>query len=381
MKICYVGNPQSIHLRKWIDYFIDRAASVHVITPQPAEIPGAHIHEIPISAFYDLPTCFLYRMRGIGYILNLLRQRVLVSQMKRIIKRINPDIVDAHYLTFYGYYASRLGFHPLAITVWGSDVLIDIERYGEKRAELMKQALGKAEVILCFGEKTRKKVIEMGIAPRKVKAAPVCVDTQALHPRQKSGKPVKTLGTTDSLTVFSLRNLEPVYDVATFVRAIPLVISQAANTRFVIAGDGSQRTYLEELTKLLGIEKRVSFVGRLPYDKLPEYLAAADIYVSTSLSDGASASLVEAMACGLAVVTTDVGDAREWIESGENGFVVPIKSPEKLAEKITCLIKDKRLRQNAGRINRALATGKADCQREMKKVEKLYTELIDSLAR
>jgi glycosyltransferase involved in cell wall biosynthesis len=376
MKICYVGNPRTIHLRRWMTYFIDRGNEVHVITPQPAEVPGAYVHEIPISAFYDIPTCSLYRVRGIGYILNLLRQRMLVNQMTSITKRINPEIVDAHYLTFYGYYASRLGFHPLIITIWGSDVLIDLERYGEKRADLMKEALRKADLILCFGEKTREKVIKLGIEPGKVKAAPVGVDTQRLYPREKDGELMKELRTTDLLTVFSMRNFEPLYNVETLIKAIPSVLSHVPGTRFIIAGDGSQREYLEELAKSLGIREKVSFVGWIPHDQLPKYLVSADIYVSTSLSDGASISLIEAMACGLAVVTTDAGDAGKWIRDGENGFVVPVKNPGRLTQRIVDLLKNEGLRKRAGEVNRELVEEKASYQTEMGRVARLYEELI-----
>jgi glycosyltransferase involved in cell wall biosynthesis len=357
-------------------YFIDRGNEVHVITPQPAEVPGAYVHEIPISAFYDIPTCSLYRVRGIGYILNLLRQRMLVNQMTSITKRINPEIVDAHYLTFYGYYASRLGFHPLVITIWGSDVLIDLERYGEKRADLMKKALRKADLILCFGEKTREKVIKLGIEPGKVKAAPVGVDTQRLYPREKDGELMKELRTTDLLTVFSMRNFEPLYNVETLIKAIPSVLSHVPGTRFIIAGDGSQREYLEELAKSLGIREKVSFVGWIPHDQLPKYLVSADIYVSTSLSDGASISLIEAMACGLAVVTTDAGDAGKWIRDGENGFVVPVKNPGRLTQRIVDLLKNEGLRKRAGEVNRELVEEKASYQTEMGRVARLYEELI-----
>ncbi len=375
MKICYVGNPQSVHLRRWMNYFIEQGHEVHVITPQPAEVRGAYVHETPISAFYDIPTCFLYKIRGIGWVLNRLRQRLLVNRMKRLIQKIGPDILEAHYLTFYGCYASRLGFYPFVITIWGSDILIDLEKYGEKRAGLMRKALIKADLILCFGEKPRQKLMELGIEPEKVKAAPLGVDAQKFHPQQRDEELIVKLGLTGSLTVFSMRNFEPVYNVETLIRAIPSVLSQVPDTRFVIAGDGSQRKYLEDLAESLGIWEKVSFVGRVPHAKLPKYLASADIYVSTSLSDGASVGLIEAMACGLAVVTTDAGDAGKWIRDGVNGFVVPVKNPRLLAERTIHLLKSESLRKKAGKINRRSVEEKAVYQREMERVGRLYQEL------
>lgn len=375
MKICYFGNPQSIHLERWMRYFIDRGHEVHVVTPEPAEIKGAHVHEIPYSAFYDEPTSFWYKLRGIGHLLNILRQRQLVSEIKRTLKNIGADILDAHYLTYYGVIASHLDFHPLVITIWGSDILVDPEKYGGKRLNLMSKALNKADMVLCFGRRACEAVKRLGKDPEKIRPAPLGVDTQRFRPQPKDARLIWEWDAADSPVVISTRNLEPIYDVAAFVRAMPLVLSQAGDARFVIASDGSQRAHLEALASSIGVGEKARFVGRLDHDELPRYLATADIYVSTSVSDGASASLVEAMACGLAVVTTNAGDAPKWVKSGQNGFVVPLDSPEKLAEKIAHLLKDDQLRQKAGEVNRALATEKADYQREMRKIEELYTEL------
>lgn len=78
MKICYIGAPQTIHLQRWMKYFIDKGHEVHVITPEPAEIEGAYIHEISLAAFYDIPTSFFYKIRVIGYGLNLFRKKYKV---------------------------------------------------------------------------------------------------------------------------------------------------------------------------------------------------------------------------------------------------------------------------------------------------------------
>ncbi|GAH34462.1 unnamed protein product, partial [marine sediment metagenome] len=135
--------------------------------------------------------------------------------------------------------------------------------------------------------------------------------------------------------IISFRSLEPIYDVESLIKAIPSVLKEIPSAKFIVAGDGEQRKYLENLGVSLGISGSIRFVGFVENDELPQYLASADVYVSTSLSDaGIAVSTAEAMACGLPVVITDFGDNRKWVENGINGFLVPPKSPEALASKI-----------------------------------------------
>ncbi len=102
-----------------------------------------------------------------------------------------------------------------------------------------------------------------------------------------------------------------------------------------------------------------------------------DVYVSTSLSDaGIDASTAEAMACGLPVVVTDVADNKKWVDNGVNGFVVPVKDPKSLAEKIIYLLQNEDIRKKFGKINRKIIEERNNYYKEMKKMEDIYKELI-----
>jgi len=101
-----------------------------------------------------------------------------------------------------------------------------------------------------------------------------------------------------------------------------------------------------------------------------------DVYVSTSLSDaGIAASTAEAMACRLPVVVTDVADNKKWVDNGVNGFVVPIKDPKSLAEKIIYLLQNENIRKKFGKINRKIIEEKNNYYKEMKKMEDIYKRL------
>lgn len=300
-----------------------------------------------------------------------------MKKMKKLLEEIKPDILDAHYLTSYGIPASRLRFHPFIINIWGSDILLDHNRYGEKHADLMRKALREVDIIVCDGENTKEEIIKLGKEPGRVQLILLGVDTKKFYPQPKDTEITSSLGILDSQIVISLRNLEPVYDIETLIKAIPSVLSQTPDTKFIIAGEGSQRGYLEGLAKSLGIWESIRFVGMIPHDELPQYLTLADVYVSTSLSDGGvSVSTLEAMACGLPVVTTDVGDNKKWIKDGDNGFLIPTKNPSRLAERVIYLLKNLDIRGEIGVANRKAVEENFSYENEMSKMEELYKELV-----
>jgi glycosyltransferase involved in cell wall biosynthesis len=134
---------------------------------------------------------------------------------------------------------------------------------------------------------------------------------------------------------------------------------------------------LRDLAKSLGVSDSILFVGFLPNDKLPEYLASADIYVSTSLSDaGIAASTSEAMACELPVIITDFGDNGKWVKNDVNGFLIPLKNPELLADYIIYLLKNPEICREFGRKNRVIIEEFKNLDKEMGKIENIYIDLV-----
>jgi glycosyltransferase involved in cell wall biosynthesis len=122
----------------------------------------------------------------------------------------------------------------------------------------------------------------------------------------------------------------------------------------------------------------VKFIGFIQNDKLPEYLNSMDVYVSTSLSDaGIAASTAEAMACGLPVIVTDVADNRVWVEDGVNGFVIPVKDPKLLAERVIHLLKNEDIRRRFGNISRKVIEERNNYYKEMAKMEEIYKKLVE----
>jgi glycosyltransferase involved in cell wall biosynthesis len=153
-------------------------------------------------------------------------------------------------------------------------------------------------------------------------------------------------------TLLSSRNLESLYNVADTLRAFALVERRVPDARLIVAGDGRERARLQALAAELGL-KRVEFVGAAPPDRMPELYDRADIFVNSSLVDNMPLSLIEAFACGLAVVSSNAGGIPTLVAGGETGLLSPCGDYEALAANVIRLLEDQRLA--AGVINRARA--------------------------
>ena len=348
MKICLIGDMRSIHFRRWINWLIKREHRVYVITDYPREMKDVKIYGIK---------------RKNGGIFNIISDML---ETKKIVRKIKPDILHAHYIAGYGTFAAFTNYHPFIVSAWGSDILIAPKRsIFQKMA--VKYAIKRADVVHIENEIEHNIIKKLGGKGKRMIVAPFGVDVNKFTPEKRNKK--------DGHVVISTRNLEKIYDIQTLIRAIPEVIKKIPDTKFVVAGSGKLKNELITLAKKLNVEKHVNFLGQISHDELSKYLANSEVYVSTSLSDTISVSLLEAMASGVVPVVTDIEGNRILIKDGYNGFLFPPSNEKLLAEKIIILLQNINLRKKIGEINRKIVIERYDWDKNMKKIEKLYEEL------
>lgn len=367
MKICYIAPAESIHTIRWVKYFADKGHEVHLISFTPfgvGKMENVNLHVLKV---------FLREIRLISYPTSLLASLI---QIRWLLMKINPDILHTHYILNYGFLGALSNFHPLVVTAWGSDVLISPKR-SKLLAKFVKFSIKRADLITCDAEHLRERIIELGAERARIALICFGIDVRKFSPGQKDEGLMRRFDVNDSGVVVSLRSLEPIYDIESLINAVPLVLREAPKAQFLIAGKGSEETRLKELARSLGVAERIRFVGLIPNDELPQYLRIADVYVSTSLSDaGIAASTAEAMACELPVVITDFGDNSKWVGNGINGFLVPLRNPEALASKILYLLSNKEARVRFGQAGRQIVEDRMNLEKEMRKMEIHYEQLI-----
>ena len=132
------------------------------------------------------------------------------------------------------------------------------------------------------------------------------------------------------------------------LQAFQILLAKGIKARLEIVGAGPEREKLIFMTHLLGVSEFVTFRGALSHVDIQVMLANADIYAQSSLSEGISNAVMEAMAMELPVVSTDVGGMSELITDSIDGFLVPALNPDSLAEKLILLAQDSELRNKLG---------------------------------
>ena len=363
MKICFLAEINSIHSVRWIRYFVNKGYEVYLISPAANEVDvfkgKKNVKIYSIKNFSHKPLTIIWN----------------IFPVRALIKNIRPDIFHVHCAGVNGVLGALSGFHPFVLTAWGSDVLIGPK--SKAKRPLIKFILKKAGLITCDAGHVREVMIRLGANPSKIRIVYFGVDTQNFCPGPKDKNLIQKLAIQNCPVVISLRSFEPIYDVETVIKTIPLVLKEFPKIKFIIAGKGSEEKKLKSLAKTLKVLKSIRFVGWISNNELPEYLRIGDIYVSTALSDaGISSSTAEAMACELPVVITDTGENERWVENGKSGYLVSVKVPEKLSQRIICLLKNERKRKEFGRLARKKIVEKNDYYKEMEKMENIYKNLL-----
>jgi glycosyltransferase involved in cell wall biosynthesis len=146
-----------------------------------------------------------------------------------------------------------------------------------------------------------------------------------------------------SAHVIVARNLEPLYDNTSAIRAFQQVQHVLPHARLTIAGSGPEAASLQALVTALGLDKYVTFTGRLDRDAMARLFRDADVMLNPSLADNMPNSVLEAMASGVPVVSTNVGGVPYLVEDGKTALLVPAADPPALASATLRLLQDEQL--------------------------------------
>jgi len=188
------------------------------------------------------------------------------------------------------------------------------------------------------------------------------------------------LGWQKAFVVLSVRSWEPLYGVDVLVRGFALAAHKAPDLRLLLLSGGSQAERLRASLAQHNLLDRVHFAGQIGQKDLPDYYHAADLYVSASHSDGSSVSLMEALACGLPALVSDIPGNREWLTDSPAGWLFPDGDAQAVADGILKAYAQRKSLQPVRSAARTLAERRANWSENFKKLLTAY-ELAQQLAR
>lgn len=306
---------------------------------------------------------------GIYRLIRILELTKAFFTIKSIVKKFNADMVIAERTTSYGYLAALCGIKPIAIAQQGITDLWPVNSlsYPFKKI-IQKYAYNKADLIHAWGTVMANHMIESGVDMSKVMILPKGINLDFFqfneaHDNQK-------------INAIVTRSLNPEYQHDLILKAFALLKQKNIPFNLMVIGDGIELKKLKSLAKELNIEKEVDFMGRIDNNDIPTYLQKSNFYISMPTTEGVSASLFEAMACGCFPIVSDLPGNRHWIEQKINGILVPSENAIKLAEELEWAFLHTDFTKLAILANRAFVEENANYEKNMKKIALKYHDLI-----
>jgi len=298
----------------------------------------------------------------------------LVPKTKETLRRIRPDVVHAGPIQKSALLVALAGYHPLVSMSWGSDLLMEARRgIGRWGAKL---TLNRSDGLICDGQAVKEQAQALGMSSERIVIFPWGVNLVHFN-SQGSDKPRQKLGWGSDFVLLSARMWEPIYGVDLLVKAFVQAAQRIPYLKLIMLGDGSQRTLIHGLLADAGLEGRVHFAGMVANASLPDYYRSADLYISASHSDGSSVSLLEAMACGLPSVVSNIPGNMEWVKHGETGWSFYDGAVEKLTQGIFTAVQHKDDLRSMGQIARDVVEVRADWNKSYPKMIEAYQMAIE----
>jgi L-malate glycosyltransferase len=289
----------------------------------------------------------------------------LVFDFRRLTRRIQPDLIHAGPIQTCGLIATLAGADPRLIMSWGFDLMQDVERNGWWQWAT-RFVLRRASYFTSDCEATRRKAIEYGMNPERTVVFPWGVDLDHFLP-SKAGKE-----SSPGFSLFCNRSWEARYGVDVLARAFVIACRQTPELHLLLLGGGSQGARIRQILASAGVGERVTFAGQISQADLPRYYRMADLYISPSHVDGSSVSLMEALACGLPCLVSDIPANKEWVTENVNGWLFPDGDANALAAAILWSYKHRKDSDRIGRAARVTAEQKANWNVNFLKLLEVY---------
>jgi glycosyltransferase involved in cell wall biosynthesis len=267
---------------------------------------------------------------------------LFVLELRRIVRELKPDVIHAGPVQLCAYIAALAGVKPLVSMSWGSDMLKDA--HSSRRMEgITRYTLRRSRALVADCRAVQQAAAGFGFPAERVVTFPWGVDLRKFSP-QNGTKGLPDLRArlgwgADCFVVLSLRSWEPIYGVDVVVKAFAQAAAEEPGLRLLLLGGGSLAGQIQGLLHEYQLHDRVHLGGQTSQDELARAYHAADLYVSASHSDGSSVSLMEALACGLPVLVSDIPGNREWIEDGKAGWLFPDGDAAVLAQRLLCAVR------------------------------------------
>ena len=296
--------------------------------------------------------------------------------LKRVINKFAPDIVHTrNWGTIDGIWAARLSGVKNVIHGEHGREFDDLNGLSLKRKVVRRIMASSVKHFVAVSEEIRFWLINtIGIAENKITSIVNGVDTQKFRPSIDKRKAKQNLGIDpNDFIAGTVGRFDKVKNYQMILNAMLLQKTQESPYRFLFIGDGPERSRLEEFARINRLAN-VAFLGQK--ENIQHYLKALDLFVLTSLAEGISNTILEAMATGLPVIATRVGGNPEIVEDNVTGSLIPSGNHVLLSEKISEYLIDRDLCEKQGLAARMLCEKRYSLDVMVAKYDNLYSRIV-----
>lgn len=391
MKICFVPTMFPKYKGDYYGSFVFNDArllvkkgfEVHVVTQHNPNIPyeeimnGIHVHRFK----WFEPKEFKALVHFNGLIDNFRLITYLISlffNLLWITRKYDIDIIHTHSVIptgLIGVIVAKVMRKPVFITSHGMDINnFENSSFFKK---LITFSLNNCNKAIAVSEDLAKKMRSLKKNQRDITILRNAVDTNRFKPlKNKELRKYYKIKDNEILILF-VGYLDTFKGIFELINAFYEINKKKDNINLMIVGEGPKENELKKKVYKLGLEKSVIFTGNINPNDVPPYYQNADIFVLPSYTEGLPLVLIEAMACGLPVVVSNVGGIPEIIEDSKNGFLVHPQNINELNEKLGILIYDNKLKRDfSKRSIETIYKNSLNIESKVKELIRLYEEVI-----
>ena len=294
-----------------------------------------------------------------------------VSWLRSVMDRLEPDLVQAHYLTRWPYVAALARRRPLVVTPWGWELYATAGR-DRRRAE---HALRQADVVISRSSHMRRELLARGVPADRIEPADLGVDLEDFSPAREPADP-------EPPVILSFRGSPPsteLYNLDLVLEAFRVVRRRVPGATLVLVHGGAPLTERAQalLDEMAG-DGVVHVSEKVPRIEMADYMRAATVGVSVPVSDGSPSSVWEALATGLPLVLSDLPQVVERI--GDSGGAVFVEQrAEAIAAALIDVLEDAGRRAQMASSARAGAEANVDERREIDRLGAIYARVASDV--
>ncbi|MFT5142446.1 MAG: N-acetyl-alpha-D-glucosaminyl L-malate synthase BshA [Rhodothermales bacterium] len=307
----------------------------------------------------------------------------LTSKLVDVVRYEKLDVLHMHYAIPHATSAvlarqilAKEGIHiPIVTTLHGTD--ITIVGQDPSFAPVVAYSINESDGVTAVSEYLKLETANCCDVCTDIKVIPNFIDTVRFR-RQMKDHFKQALCPNGEKVLVHVSNFRPVKRATEVVRVFDRLRKEGHAIKLLLVGDGPDRIPCEHLARELGVVEDIRFLGK--QEPVEEILSIADVFLMPSGSETFGLAALEAMACGVPVVATDIGGLPELIVEGVTGFMTPLGDLDGMTDRVRALLLNEELHAKMAQASRARAVDVFDVERIIPAYEQHYREVMEKAA-